>query len=64
MNPHTGAIYESLEAARLAGELEENLVELSGSPKAVKRAARSIQEQARAKAKRKAQKAARKRNRG
>lgn len=63
MNPYTGAVYESAEAARAAGERDEDIVELLGSAGAVDRAARSIQDQARAKAKRKAQKAARKRNR-
>lgn len=63
MNPYTGAVYESMEAAKAAGELERDIVEIVGSPRAVERAARSVQAQARAKAKRKAQKAARKRNR-
>lgn len=63
MNPYTGATYPSLAEALKAGEKPEDIVEVSGPPEAVERAVRSVQDGAKAKAKRKAQRAARKRNR-
>lgn len=63
MNPDTGAIYATMREAVVAGEKPEDIVEITGSPQAVKRTVRAVQDGARRKAKRRAQRQARKRGR-
>jgi hypothetical protein len=68
MDTRTGNLYPSKEAALAAGVLAADLVEMTGEPKAIKRAARKVRmasrhENARRKARRKQQKQSRSRNR-
>lgn len=60
MDPNSGKIYSTLEAARLAGI--KDAVEISGTPAAVEQISKAVRAQHRAK--RKAQKKARRANRG
>lgn len=63
MNPDTGAVYSSMKEALEAGESEEDIVEIFGDMRAVTRATKSIQSDARRRAKRRAARVARRKNR-
>ena len=60
MDPNSGRIYPTLEAAHIAGV--KDAVEIIGTPEAVERISKAVRAQHRAK--RKAQKKARRANRG
>lgn len=60
MDPNTGRLYDSIDAALLAGV--RSPVEISGTPEAIVRVSKAVKAQHRAK--RKAQKKARRANRG
>jgi hypothetical protein len=69
MDTGTGDLYPSRQAALDAGVPEDSVVEVGGTPKAVKRLQRRVRmaargENARRKARRKAQKRSRRANRG